>query len=233
MDHIKAVNGQFAERYLLKDMTAVEAEEFERHYFECGECARAVEACQLFAANAQAVLAEMEISGSPAKNNIEAHRKSFWEILTAWWTKSIVMSPAVAALAVVLGAVTVFQGAVIIPSLRHAVDDPHILPALQLAGQSRGEASPIAVPRGTPWFVVAGDIPPDAPYPSFTCSLIAGGRTLFDLTADKPANGEPITIQIPVKDMPAGTYELAIYGLDASGKKGNRVSNSAFELKFR
>ena len=219
MDHIKAVNDRFAERYLL-GMPAVEAEEFERHYFECEECALAVETGQVFAANAQAVLAEM------------APRESFWDVLCAWWGTATVMFPAMASL-VVLGAVSFYQGVVVIPSLRHAMGEARILPAFQLIAPSRGEAAQIAVPRGARSFAVSVDIPSDVHLPSYICSLSVGGRAVFDLIAESPANGQPITIEVPAKNLTAGTYELGIYGADAGGKKGERVSNFVFKLEFR
>ena len=231
MDHMKAVNERFAERYLL-GMPAVEAEEFERHYFECEECASAVETGQVFAANAQAVLADMELGELPAKDTSEAPRESFWDVLSSWWATATVMFPAMASL-VVLGAVSFYQGVVVIPRLQYAADEPRTPPAFQLTGPSRGEASRVTVPRGTPRIAVLADIQSTVRFPSYLCSLSRGGRTVFDKNADPPADGQPILIEAPAKDLPAGTYELAIYGVDASGKKGEQVAIFAFALEFR
>ena len=39
MDHREAIESQAVERYLLKEFSASERDEFEEHYFGCGECA--------------------------------------------------------------------------------------------------------------------------------------------------------------------------------------------------
>src|SRR4051794_6317621 len=44
MDHIQAVNTLAAERYMLGEMTEAERQDFEEHYFSCGECADDVRA---------------------------------------------------------------------------------------------------------------------------------------------------------------------------------------------
>lgn len=58
MDHREAIEIQAVERYLLNELSPEEAESFERHYFECTECALAVEAGRWFAASTRAVFAE-------------------------------------------------------------------------------------------------------------------------------------------------------------------------------
>jgi len=56
MDHSQAIETQAAERYLLGELSASEAEDFEQHYFECTDCAEAVESGGVFIANARAVM---------------------------------------------------------------------------------------------------------------------------------------------------------------------------------
>ena len=230
MDHVNAVNDRSAERYLLGEMSSFEAEEFERHYFECEECALAVEAGQVFVANARAVLSEPEPETAGQENTPEAPKESFWGAMTAWWTRPATLFPAVASL--MLGALCLYQGAVVIPGLRQSLGEACVLPAFQLIGASRGEPSQITIPFGTPSFALSVDIPPDLHSPQYLCSLSGGGRTLFDLKAQAPADGQPITILVPTKELQAGPYVLGIYGADASGHKLDRVSTFAFALKF-
>ena len=77
MDHSRATEVQAAERYLLGELPAGEAEEFERHYFECPDCAQAVEAGVEFIGDARAVLAE----GGAQKVS-----EPFWQRLRGWWS---------------------------------------------------------------------------------------------------------------------------------------------------
>ena len=60
MDHLHAYETKAPERYVLGELTAAEAEDFELHYFDCEQCAVAVESSQLFIANARAVLGNHE-----------------------------------------------------------------------------------------------------------------------------------------------------------------------------
>jgi hypothetical protein len=154
-----------------------------------------------------------------------------WEAVMAWRTNPAFAFTATTAL--VLGALAVYQGAVQIPGLRRNLEEVRILPSFQLVGTSRGEPARITVPSGTPSFSLSADIPPDVHFPGYLCDLSAGGRTLFSLPARVPAPGQPITILIPAKRLPAGTYELGIYGADAGGHKQDRVTASAFVLEFR
>jgi hypothetical protein len=47
-DHDAAVTCQAVEQYLLNDLSEEERAHFEKHYFECTECADAVAAGQVF-----------------------------------------------------------------------------------------------------------------------------------------------------------------------------------------
>src|ERR1035437_1990573 len=104
MDHLSAVNDRSAERYLLGEMSGSEAEQFERHYFECDECALAVEAEEGFVANARPVLTRAEAVRK--QEAPESTWESFWRALTAWWSRPATMFPAVASLA--LGALCLY-----------------------------------------------------------------------------------------------------------------------------
>jgi len=229
MDHVTALNEQSVERYLLGEMSTVEAEAFEQHYFDCQECALAVEEGQIWASNTRAVLAE-ELPETRRQESRDPARRSLRDALRAWWRQPWMAFPAAAT--VLLAALSVYQGTVTIPGLRHQLGEARVLPAFQLIGASRGAASEIVIPPGTVSFAVAGDIPPDARFPQYLCELSSNGRPIFRLTAPPPAEGQPITILIPTKDLPAGQYELAIYGADSSGQQRDRVSTSTFALSY-
>jgi hypothetical protein len=229
MDHTKAVSDHSAERYLLGEMPAEEAEEFEHHYFECRECALAVESGQIFVANAREVLDDPEPA---AERNAppETERRSIWDAFMAWRT-----NPAFAfcLLAVVaLGALSLYQGQIQMPRLRQALDEARVVPAFQLIPTSRGDASRVIVPRGTPFFSIAGDIPPDVHFAGYLCELSTSGRTIVSLHAPPPAVGQPISIQLSAKEVSPGSYELNVYGTDQEGHKADRISRFNFEVEF-
>jgi anti-sigma factor RsiW len=58
VDHQSALNGSFTERYVLEELAAAEAAEFEEHFFECPMCAEDVRRASVLAANLKAVLRE-------------------------------------------------------------------------------------------------------------------------------------------------------------------------------
>ena len=223
MDHLQAHDEHLAERYLLREMSAAEAEDFERHYFECEECAAAVEAGEILRANARAVIAER-----PA---ISEERQTLWDRLSRWWGQPAIFLPVAASL--LLGGLALYQGAVTIPALRRAAGAARVLPAFQLLGASRGEAQRIAIAQGTDAFAVAADIPPDAHFAQYLCELTSsGGQVLFQLTAAAPVAGQPITILVPSGNLRAGSFQLSVFAADGSGKRRDRVGLFAFDLEF-
>lgn len=202
-----------AERYVLGDLPPVEAEEFERHYFECEECSRAVETAQIFAANASAVFAEQ-----PAP--LKAPQKSSFNLFA--WLKPAFAIPMAAALA--LAILAVYQNTVTIPQLREA----RALPAFTLIGASRGEGAQVKVPAGTVSFALAADIPPGASLPKYRCVLSEAGHPVFQVEAPSPAEGQPITILVPVGALQSGPHELSLFG--ASQK--DKIASYAFDLSI-
>jgi hypothetical protein len=229
MDHTKAVSDHSPERYLLQEMSPVEEQEFERHYFECEECALAVESGEVFIANTRALLVDADSEAD--KNAAADGRSSLWASWISWWTNPAFALAATASL--VLGALALYQGVVQIPRLRHGLDDARVLPAFQLMATSRGEALQVTLGSGIPSFSISADIPPDVHYSRYMCYLSMSGGAVFSLPVPAPALGQPITILVPTKGLHTGTYELAIYGADADGGKRDRVSTFAFTLEFR
>jgi hypothetical protein len=221
IDHVKAHDEHLAERYLLQEMPADEAEAFELHFFECQECATAVEDGQILQANGRAVMAE---GWSPAAE------KSLWKSLVTWWRTPMVMIPVPASL--LLGAIALYQGTVMIPALRQA----RVLPAFQLIGASRGEGKQIAIPKGALFFSLAADIPPDAQYPQYICELTpegaTGGAAVFKLTAPAPEAGEPIKILVSASDVHPGQFQLTVFGAGSDGQQREKVATLPVDFHF-
>jgi anti-sigma factor RsiW len=62
MDHLDAIRLRAAERYVLKQLTAAEAETFEEHFFSCPECAEEVRWIAMFEDNARKAVKAREMS---------------------------------------------------------------------------------------------------------------------------------------------------------------------------
>lgn len=220
MDHTRATELHAAERYLLGELPAEEAEDFERHYFECTECAEAVEGGTEFITNARVVLGEREPQTNRAPVVIrKAERKqSRW-----FWPQWIPV-----AAAVTFGVVALYQGTVLIPGMRQAQP----LPAFLLSGVSRGAAATVSVPAGTAWVALSADLPPDAHFSQYVCILTSGERTAARVTTGAPVAGQPITVLAPTRDLMPGDYEFAVYGIDSNGQQRDKVSTSSFHFQF-
>jgi hypothetical protein len=228
MDHTSAVENLTAERYLLGELSVRETEDFERHYFECPQCALSVSSGDIFIANARAVLSQSAETPALAPAPRTSRTPSRQALAEIW------MRPAAAlplAAAVLFAAIAVYQGAVLMPGMRRTLELPRALPAFELLGGSRGERSRVAVPAGTPSVSLSADIPPDERSPRYRCLLRAGGRTVFDLIAPAPAQGRPISILVPVRELRAGAYELSIRGLGPDGRESNNNVTYSFDFE--
>src|SRR5579884_3964368 len=229
MDHSQATEVQAAERYLLGELPAAEAEEFERHFFECADCAQAVEAASQFIANARVVFTEGFVESRRQRSDA-GHRVSVRERMRAWWSLPAWI-PAAAALS--LAVVAVYQGLVLIPGLRQGLDTARALPAFQLAGLSRGAGETISVPAGTPWLALSLDVPPDVNFPRYVCVVTAGSRTFFRVASAAPAPGQPITILLPTRSLSPGPEEFTVYGVGSNGETRDKVASSIFQFQIR
>lgn len=207
MDHRYALESQAAERYLLGELPASEAEEFELHYFECQQCALAVESGEMFIAGARAEsFAPPSAMASPAR---EA-KPSFWTSLAAFWRQPAFGLCAAA----ILAAIVLYQSEVVIPGLHSA----RFLPAFHLIGASRAEDQEIKAPSGSAFLELDADIPPDVHFHNYLCVISSGGKSLPGIISPAPEDGHPVTILVPTDKLQPGKHELAIYGEGAEGK---------------
>jgi hypothetical protein len=231
LNHLHAYETQAAERYVLGELPAAEAADFELHYFECEQCAMAVESGELFIANARAVLGTADAkseSPSPADNR---GKRGYWfhGILTAWMRPAFVLPVLAAA---VFGAVALYQGTILIPAMRAAADGARALPAFQLIGASRGQSERIVVPSRSSFFALSIDVPPESHFGQYICDFSAGGRSIFRVISPAPAEGLPISILVPVKGLKPGSYELTVFGSGPNGQQADKIAASAFDLQF-
>lgn len=221
MDHAQTIDDQTVERYLLGELPAEQAEDFERHYFECAECARAVESGQVFIANARQVFQD-EQQPLAFEPQHESRPKRFTNALGEFWTRPAFALPWAAA--VLLGSLALYQGAVLIPVMRRSMEVAQVLPSFQLGGATRGEGTRIVVPPGTPLISLWADIPSGATFAKYRCILATNGKNVFSVVALPPPEGLPINIVVPTKNLKPGTFDLGIYGLEPDGRQNDIIS---------
>ena len=229
MDHTHATKVQAAERYLLGELPSEEAEDFERHFFECTVCAEAVEAGTEFIENARAALRTP--SPRPIQGQISAGPRRVIHKSKPSWAWGWRWVPVAAGLA--FAGVALYQSAIVIPGMRTALESPRDLPTFQLAGASRGQERVISVPSGTMWLALLADVPPDARYPQYASVVTSGGRMVFRVATPAPREGQPISVLLPVRNLAPGDYQFTVYGMDAEGQQRDKVATSQFKFQFQ
>src|SRR5260370_41264979 len=109
MDHNEAIRLQAAVKYVLGELSQVQREEYEEHYFDCAECAVDIKALATFADNTREVLRQ-EKADQLAKELVPA--RGGW----LRWLQPVAAVPAFAALLLIIA----YQNTVTIPVLKKA-----------------------------------------------------------------------------------------------------------------
>lgn len=214
MDHAEAINTEAADRYLLGDLSAAEADAFEAHYFDCAECVddlragmQLISAGRIVARDAEAAVAAPVIQIAERRT-----RRASW-------------IPAVAAAALVLA----IAAPVIFMQQRNAN-----APAFEVASQysflsagSRGE-NDVPTLNGNVPIVLWADVPSGPTYSRYEARLIRPNAPALTLPFTPDPNGEatPLT----VRGLGAGPHELVIIGTDPAGQHAE-ISRNRFIVR--
>jgi len=237
LDHRHSIDTHAAERYLLGELTAVEAEAFELHYFDCPQCALAVESGEMFISSVREAAREAdretdrERFPAPAAVPSRERKPSFRDSLRAFWRQ-----PAFGfAMAAMLGLVVLYQSAVVIPGLKSAKDTVRPLTAVLLMSASRGEPTAVPIARNSRSAAVQMLLPPGKTFNQYICVIKRGseegGAEVSRTPVDAPPEGEPITLEIPSGKLAAGDHELVVYGRAADGGLSDQVSTYPFTVQ--
>jgi len=236
------------ERYLLGELAPAEAEDFELHYFECQQCALAVDNGEQFIASACAYYRDPMVPKSrmeaekPARSFLRTPflqtpflqtpflQTPFLQTMATFWTRPVFVIPVMAALA----AVTIYQRAVVIPKMRSVLNTARSLPAVQLIGASRGDEPVLKVsPKKDPFAELTADLPPGKTYKEYLCVLMRDKSEVSETLTPAPAEGQPINIQVPVGQLRSGHHDLALYGVKPDGQRSDEtIFTSPFQVEF-
>lgn len=223
MEHQRAAEIHAAERYLLGELSAIDRDEFEEHFFSCSECAEDVRAINIFADNARVIFAQesgrrrVAAPTGPQQN-------------TGWfaWLRPAFAIP-MAATVLLLG-VTGYQSLVTIPELHRELalaTAPQSLPSTALHPLTRGEDPVIQLRKEDRFFNVVLDVNPPQSSPQYRFELQSdsGSRPLSLLVAAPPP-GEPLSLLLPA--LPPGRYSLIV-----SGQTGPEIDRYRFIIRQR
>jgi putative zinc finger protein len=215
MDHREWADRKAAEGYVLDELSEVERDEFEDHFFGCEECAEEVRAAARFAANATAVFREDAEKVVPMpRPRPERPRNAGWQWAVAW------------AAAVAFAALSAYQSLVIIPRLSR----PQVVAAITLLPATRGGEAAARAGKGAPFALLRFDINAGESFARYLCELRdASGAVVFSTEADPPAPGEPMTLLAPASKLaPGGHYALVLRGMKQPGEAGAEVDRYPF-----
>ena len=210
MDHSEVVRLQAVEKYVLGELPAELRDEFEEHYFDCGECAEDVKQLTMFVTASGIVLEEKP--RAMETDRAKPAGKAGWFA----WLRPMIAIPAMAALA----AIVIFQNVVTIPSLRHGATTDGAVEVFsssyRLQGVTRGEgSSPIMVsPAET--FAVA--------YPSYTGKLVdSNGKMIVSFAVGGEMANKEMHLVVPTGKARPGDYALVIAGAGEGAKEVQRI----------
>jgi hypothetical protein len=218
MDHVEATRRFAAEQYLLGELPEADREAFEAHFFECQECAEALETGATLVANARAVFREPAL---PQRREPVREKKK-WFFLPNWNFTQVAALAGFAILAVLAG----YQNLVEIPALRGS-SEFSLAPAL-IVRAARSEGLTFSKRNGMMSFAVAHEW--DEAYSRYQGELErAADHAVIAKAeiADTPGN---ITVSAGIKRFPTGPYFLNLYGFRDGSAERRQVARMAITL---
>lgn len=218
MDHREAIESQAVERYLLKEFSASERDEFEEHYFGCSECASDLRSTSAF----------LELAGKViVPDQIRAPKPKILPILNRWKPLGYAIAASVACFSFIL-----YQNILVIPKLRSSAS-PQALQYFSLTDKTaRGSVqTAFKIEPGKP-FLLLVDFPPREATGEYRCDIsnLAGRKMLsFSLSKENVQNTVPLLI--PAASLERGVYSLSISGRSTNESAYTEIQNLHFEIR--
>ena len=214
MDHQEAIGLSSTERYLLGQLSPLERDDFEEHYFSCHACATEVRLTSQFLEGARRELVrnQTERQLRPA-----ARRFSLGDWLAVLW-KPAFLGPVAALLLLFVG----YQNVVVYPHLARTVAQlrqPALLTAVSLisAGARSGGRLQVNGTANQPVLLTV-DIPGEERFGSYVCELVtASGTVVWEVPVSSGQARDTVSIIVPAGTLQAGAYALVVKGLMLKG----------------
>ena len=214
MDHQEAIGLSASERYLLGELSPLERDDFEEHYFSCHDCATEVRLTAQFmdGARRELVRSQTQQRARPA-----AGRSSVGDWLATLW-KPAFLGPVAALLLLFVG----YQNVVVVPHLARTVAQlrqPALLTAVSLiSADSRAVGRLQVNGRVDQPVLLAVDIPGQERFSSYVCELVtASGTVLWSIPVSSRQAHDTVSIGVPAGVLSPGDYSVVVKGLTAGG----------------
>jgi len=230
MDHNQAIQLQAAVKYVLGELSQVQREEYEEHYFDCAECAVDLQALATFADTTREVLRQGKANALAAD---AVPLRGGW----LRWLQPVTAVPVFAALLLVIG----YQSFIAIPQAKKEATpgaslflfNSHPLRGVNTAGE---EGRTLSI-RPDEAFFLNFDFVPTRSFDSYIGQLEdANGRVLLrSKIAGGNANQEA-HLPVAAGTLHPGKYVLAFYGNPDGGGKINPQNDAGrlpFTVEFR
>ncbi|MGB6356207.1 MAG: hypothetical protein WBF21_19715 [Steroidobacteraceae bacterium] len=224
VDHQEAMRRGAVEKYLLNEIPEPEREEFERHFFDCQECAEEMRTTAAFLAEAK-----MELRRSHARHPVRAAPKKPWF--------EILFRPAIAVPVFVLLLVIVGYQNLMVRSLfadsGTQLKYPQILTALSLqGGGNRDGLVPIATIDKDQPLLLSLDNPTAERFESYAAILVASsGAVVWRLPVSAVEAKGTVVISVPSGALAPGNYRLLLQGRADAGQVPVDLASYRFTLK--
>lgn len=209
MEHDEATQSSAAERYVLGELSAAEADSFEEHFFDCRECADEVRTGAAFLEGGRKLALEAKEAPVVPIAERRARRRT--------WI------PAAAAAILVLG--------LGVPLLMQQMRSAQ--PSLEIPGVHTLQAGTRAVPGHVP-AVQAGDIVyvdvlGEPSYARYELRVVDPKGKVVLTRAVTPEQTKE-SLPLVLRGWAAGTYDLVIVGMDPAGQYAE-ISRHRFTVK--
>jgi hypothetical protein len=205
MDHNEAMRLEAAVKYVLGELSPVQREEYEEHYFDCGECAVDIKALATFADTTREVLRQ-EKAEQFAKDLVPA--RGGW----LRWLQPVIAVPAFAALLLIIG----YQNTVTLPQAREEAASSgaqvFVSPRTPRMAVSRGaEEPPKYSVRPNESLPIAFDFTPSSDSGAYVCQLQdESGRSVFQVRVPGSFTRRQVSLIVPANLVKPGKYTLLL-----------------------
>lgn len=228
MDHNEAVKLQAAVKYVLGELSHSQREEYEEHYFDCGECAVDLKAAVAFADTSREVFRQ-EAEKASEREAIPVRARLFG------WLRPIVAVPAFAALLLFIA----YQNTVTIPKAKEeaAHGSAQLFASsfsLQMANVRGGDEIKLQVPKNEN-FALKFDFTPSRKFDSYIGQLEdASGRSLLQVNIPGSLTNKEAQLVVPAGLLQPGKYALVFTGNPGSNAQTNKeeLLRLGFSVEF-